>query len=81
MGDIVIKDKYTIKDEVAKILANEIFGLNKFLNFWLPFKFPISRYGKTYRIIKDYFSPITKTSTKKRRIYVADIVDTETGNK
>jgi hypothetical protein len=68
-------DRYILKVESAEILANQIYKLNKYLRFWLPSEFYISRYGKTYRIIKDYFSPFTKSSTKTKRIYVADIVE------
>jgi len=68
-------NKYTLKPGLAKVLSNQIYELNKFLRFWLPEEFQIRRYDKSYRIIKDYFSPFTKAITKTKRIYVADIVD------
>jgi len=68
-------DRYTINAESAEMLADRIHELNTYLRFWLPEEFYISRYGKLYRIVKDYFSPFTKSSTKTKRIYVADIVE------
>lgn len=68
-------NRYTINNESTEKLADQIYELNRYLQFWLPRKFYISRYGKFYRIIKDYFSPFTKSSTKTKRIYVADIID------
>lgn len=68
-------NRYTINNESAEMLADQIYELNRYLRFWLPEKFYISRYGRFYRIIEDYFSPFTKSSTKTKRIYVADIID------
>jgi len=67
--------RYIINDESAEMLADKSYELNGYLRFWLPEEFQISRYGKLYKIIKDYFSPFTKLSTRTKRIYVADIVD------
>jgi len=68
-------NRYVFNSESAEILSDQIFELNIYLRFWLPEEFYISRYGKLYRIIKDYFSPYTKSSTRTKRIYVADIVE------
>ena len=70
-------DRYIINAESAELLAGQIYELNKYLRFWLPKEFHISRYDKLYRIIKDYFSPFAKSSTKTKRIFVADIVETK----
>ncbi len=68
-------NRYTLKPQIAEILANHMLELNKLLRFWLPEEFHIRRYDKSYRIIKDYFSLFTKAVTRTKRIYVADIVD------
>jgi len=70
-------NRYTMKPEVAKILANHIYYLFGLLRFWLPNEFQIRRYDNSYRIIKNYFSLFTKIFTRTRRIYIADIVEDE----
>jgi hypothetical protein len=68
-------NRYTMKPEVARILANNIYNLFVLLNFWLPNELQIRKYNKSYRIIKNYFSLFTKTFTRTKRIYIADIVE------
>lgn len=68
-------NRYTLKPEPAGVLAHQIHELNQYLRFWLPEEFHIRRYDRFYRIIKDYFSPFTKATTKTKKIYVADIIE------
>lgn len=68
-------NRYIIEPQTAEIVAQQIYELNRYLRFWLPEEFHIRRYDRSYRIIKDYFSPFTKAATLTKRIYVADIVE------
>jgi hypothetical protein len=68
-------NRYILKPNVTPILASRIDELNRLLRFWLPDKYYIGKEGKSYRIIKDHFSAFTKSSTKTKKIFVADIVD------
>lgn len=68
---------YSMKKEMVKQLSDKLYDLNKLMQFWLPEKYYLSKYQKSYRIIQDFFSQFTKTLTQKRRIFVGDIVETK----
>jgi hypothetical protein len=42
---------------------------------WIPDIINVSKQDSRFRIIKNYFSPFTRTKTIKSKLYVADIVD------
>jgi hypothetical protein len=69
--------RYIIKSNIAEEVSVGIYELNKLLIFWLPERYYISKYNKLYRIVKDYFSPVTNLFTKQNKIYVADIIETK----
>lgn len=66
----ILKDIYS--DEVS-ILLFETFSLMK---HWIPDSTYLARNESRFRIIKDFFSPNTNSKTKKSKIFVADIVET-----
>ena len=43
------------------------------MKYWIPEAMQLSKKEGGFRIIKDFFSPNTKT--KNAKIYVADIID------
>lgn len=68
-------NRYVLKeDAVNKITAllQETFHL---MRYWLPEIMQLSKNESRFRIIKEFFSPNTKTKTRNAKIYVADIVD------
>lgn len=68
-------DRHVLKDAAASQLAHHIFGLFLLMKNWIPDIINVSKQDNRFRIIKNYFSPFTRTKTIKSKIYVADIVD------
>lgn len=69
-------NRYILKPDISKMLADNIYRLNNALIFWLPDDYQITKYDKSYKIIKDYFCSFTRAFTKKSKIFTGDIVET-----
>jgi hypothetical protein len=68
-------ERYVLKESASKEISELLFETFALMKQWLPDAIRLSRNETRFRIIKDFFSPNTSTSTKNARIYVADIVD------
>lgn len=68
-------ERYVLKERTSKEISEALFETFALMKQWLPDTIRVSRNETRFRIIKDFFSPNTSTSTKNTRIYVADIVD------
>jgi hypothetical protein len=64
-----------LKESALKEISELLFETFALMKQWLPDAIRLSRNETRFRIIKDFFSPNTNTSTKNARIYVADVVD------
>ena len=67
--------RYVLKDESAVEVAHLLFETFSLMKHWLPDKMKLSRIESRFRIIKDFFSPNTNSKSKKKEIYVADIIE------
>ena len=70
-------NRYVLKEDSATVVATLLFETFALMKHWLPDAIRISRNESRFRIIKDYFSPITDLKTRKAKIYVADIIETK----
>mgnify|MGYP006302897103 FL=1 len=70
-------NRYVLKKESAKKLAEYIHELFSLLKYWIPDVINLSREENRFKIIKNHFSPYTNTNTIDSKIYVSDIVDNQ----
>ena len=68
-------NRYILKEDAVKKITALLLETFSLMKYWLPEVMQLSRNESRFRIIKDFFSPNTKTKTRDARIYVADIVD------
>lgn len=68
-------NRYIINADTAKIISDKIYELNIHLKYWIPKETYINKNNDFFRIVKDFFSPFTKISNIKTKIYIGDIVD------
>ena len=64
-----------LKEDAVKKITDLLLETFSLMKYWLPKVMQLSKNESRFRIIKDFFSPNTKTKTRDARIYVADIVD------
>jgi len=70
-------NRFVLKEDSATVVASLLFETFALMKHWLPDAMRISKNESRFRIIKDYFSPITNLKTRKTKIYVADIIETK----
>jgi hypothetical protein len=68
---------YTLTDNAAGIISNEIYKLVKTMNKWLPKKVFLPRQSKKHRVIKNFYNSFTNIFTSKRKIYIGDIIESK----
>jgi len=68
-------NRYVLKEKTAKKMTDLLLETFSLMKYWIPEAIQLSRNEKSFRIIKDFFSPNTNTKTKRCKIYVADIID------
>lgn len=70
-------NRFVLKEDSTTVFASLLFESFALMKHWLPDAMRISKNESRFRIIKDYFSPITNLKTRKTKIYVADIIETK----
>lgn len=68
-------NRYVLKEKSAQKITELLLETFSLMTYWIPETMQLSKSEGRFRIIKDFFSPNTKTKTKNAKIYVADIVD------
>lgn len=68
-------NRYVLKEDTVKKITALLLETFSLMQYWLPEIMQLSKNENRFRIIKDFFSPNTKTKTRNTQIYVADIVD------
>lgn len=70
-------NRFVFKRDSAVDVANLLFETFALMKHWLPDAMRLSKNESRFRIIKGFFSRSTNLSTKKTKIYVADIIETK----